>query len=180
MDIQRTICSHKQPGRLVLAVGGCQVGNLKPRRVPSHIYILKRLKTLCLYCAQIFFSSCRKARCQLLFFYVPSVSGLWLTAWFYFASWTLWKQTVLTLRRANHSHHSEKLHNYSKECNTSSAWLVFKVILITLHGCSGTVPHFSCQGFWPGAEASAMVPEESFLDSKCVGLPGTFRLYAEC
>lgn len=90
-------------------------------------------------------------------------------AWFHFAPWTLWKQTVM-LGRANHSNCSEKPHNYSKECNTNPAWLVFKVILITLHGCLGTVPHVSCQGFWPGAEASAMVPEESFLAPKYVAL----------
>lgn len=41
-----------------------------------------------------------------------------------------------------------------------------------LHGCLGTVPHLSCQGFWPGAEASAMVPEESFLAPKYVALVG--------
>lgn len=104
-----------------------------------------------------------------------------------FGSWKIWKQTVLMLRRANHSSHSGELFDYSRECNTSPTWLDFKISLVIqslcrLQGCLGMVLHFSCQGFWSGAEASATVPEEFFFAPKQIYLitPGAFRLYAEC
>lgn len=77
--------------------------------------------------------------------------------------------------------------DYSKECNMSPTWLVFKAslviqILCRLQGCLGMVLLFSCQGFLWGAEASATVPAEFFLAPKYIYLviSGTFRLYAEC